>query len=125
MNKSLKTIGKIAFVILKNLARLALLLLFGLVRLLGWLSRHLDRAIYAGCISLGIFKEQTAGPIEFTQKFTEKEIEAMASAPKVADMTLEEIQDHFGVSYRQARKIKKAATGSLPVFHYRAGQQAV
>jgi len=49
------------------------------------------------------------------QSFTEDEIESMAKRTPSKDATLDEISDHFGISYRQARKVKEVLSNPLSI----------
>jgi hypothetical protein len=52
------------------------------------------------------------------QAFTEDEIEAMAKRAPSKDATIDEVKDHFGISYRQARKVKEVLSNPLSIKHF-------
>jgi len=54
---------------------------------------------------------------DFDQKFTKTDIEQIAGSIN-PDAKIKEIEEHLGVSYRQARKIQQAAKNPLSVNHY-------
>ncbi|MEE8151297.1 MAG: hypothetical protein V3T43_06235 [Nitrosomonadaceae bacterium] len=93
------------------------------LRILGWLSKHAESLAVKGCVAMGVFKGGDKLSPSFEQKFSDEQLRAMADSPRVETMTLKEVQDHFGVSYRQARKIKNAIEKALPVYHYAQNPQ--
>lgn len=121
--KILYAFGKFALFTAKNMLRLTLVVSYGLCKFIGWLAAMLQDLAFHGCVSMGIFKLATEDENElkqagFEQKFTEDDIDAMAQELGGKKVTIKEIQDMLGVSYRQARKVQIAAEKSLPVTHY-------
>lgn len=121
--KILYAFGKFALFTAKNMLRLTLVVSYGLCKFIGWLAAMLQDLAFHGCVSMGIFKLATEDETEpkqagFEQKFTGDDIEAMVDELGGKKMTIQEIQELLDVSYRQARKVAKAAEKSLPVTHY-------
>lgn len=108
--------------ILKNLLRLTLVISVYLFRMLAWISDMLSDLAFSGCVYLGVFKETEDGDAPnaptFDPKFSEDEIEAMVQEVQGKNLTIKEVQELLGVSYRQARKVQKAVENSLPVRHF-------
>jgi len=69
---------------------------------------------------------QRSDEVPFTDpKFTDNEIERMALMIPSGVETIQSISEHFGVSMRQARKIKTCAEERLIVNNYSAVKQAL
>ena len=122
MLKSILIFGaKAAILLTKSLGRLMLVIAFYLFKVLGWLMRLAEQLSLAGCVAAGVFKpienDSVKAP-EFEQKFTEEDIDEMVEELGGKRMTIQEIQQRLGVSYRQARKIAKAAEKSLRDHHF-------
>ena len=100
---------KILLIILKWVAKLAIrATLIILTYVLTYLSKACDLGVLglselAKLLDVGVAINEDN---QFEQKFTKEQIERMAlDIPKDIE-TLEDIADFFGVSYRQARKIR-------------------
>ena len=57
------------------------------------------------------------GGQDFSEKFTQGEIEDLAKSVEAGE-TIQGIEARLGVSYRQARKIHKAAKNPVTINHY-------
>ncbi len=107
----------------KNLARLLILTLYIGSGGLGWVFDHLHSVSFDACVGAGIFKPIENDGVEapeFERKFTDDELETMAEKVGAEPVTIKEIQDMLGLSYRQARKVKQVAESSLPIFQSNA-----
>ena len=103
----------------KNLARLILLVLYIGSGGLGWAFDQLHSVSFDACVGAGIFKPIENDGVEapeFEKKFSDDELESMAQKVGAEPVTIKEIQDMLGLSYRQARKVKQVAEATLPVF---------
>lgn len=104
----------------KNLARLALVVLYIGSGGLGWIFDSLHSVSFDACVRMGIFqpleKPTSEAEPDFERKFSDQELESMAREVGGQPVTIKEIQDMLGLSYRQARKVKQVADSALPVF---------
>jgi len=106
----------LAILLLRTSIVLFAYLLFALIRVAettllatAWVGRYFDVRI-----NTGIEEEQE---MDFSQKFTEDEIDKLAKTVKETE-TIQEIEARLKVSYRQARKIKEASKNPLSIRHY-------
>jgi len=116
--KSLYFLAVFSVFFVKNAARLTLVIAFYLFKVLGWLMRLMEQVAFKGCVASGVFKVAAAVEPEFEKKFTEEEIEDMAEKFSAKKVTIKEIQEKLGVSYRQARKVQQAVEEALPIHHF-------
>lgn len=115
----LQFMARVFIFLTKNLGRLALVVLYVGAGGLGWVFDQLQSVAFYACVRTGTFKpvefDQVEAP-EFEPKFSQEQVQKMASDLHGQAMTIQEIQDELGLSYRQARKVKQAIDASLPVF---------
>lgn len=120
MNKSQKVIH-----ILKALGRGIIGFMYVTVKIVSFTLINIEKILFWLCLKCGVVSRPNISDISFEQKFNDAQLKAMASKTNVNDMTLKEIQDRFGVSYRQARKIRDNIEEPLPISHYRQMSKAV
>ena len=78
------------------------------------------------CLRFGwVYFLQNPEPVgaEMIPTFNDDELKLMVQKIKNTSMTIQEIADHFSISYRQARKVKQSKDSRLDVRDYSSDMQ--
>lgn len=126
LNLILRLFISLAKFLFLNLSRIVIIVLFHGLRVSIKLFEVLLSLIAKMSPFVDISLVERTEEVAFTDpKFTENEIERMALMIPGGVETIQSISEHFGVSMRQARKIKSCAEERLIVNNYSAVKQAL